>query len=115
VFDHVTIRVSDREASERFYATVLATLGIEKTHSDERYAEWGGFSLAAGDRPTRDLHIGFAAPGRPAVDAFHRAATGAGCEDDGAPGEPAVYHPGYYGAYVLDPDGNDIEVVNHNR
>jgi predicted lactoylglutathione lyase len=50
-----------------------------------------------------------------AVDDFHRAATAAGYDDNGAPGERAIYHPGYYGAFVLDPDGNNIEAVNHNR
>jgi catechol 2,3-dioxygenase-like lactoylglutathione lyase family enzyme len=65
MFDHVTIRVSDRDASERFYETVLRTLGIEKTYGGEDFAEWDDFSLAAatGERPvTRRLHIGFVAP-----------------------------------------------------
>jgi catechol 2,3-dioxygenase-like lactoylglutathione lyase family enzyme len=118
VFDHVTIRVADREASERFYDTVLRTLGVEKTHSDEQLAEWDDFSLAQADdaKPvTRRLHIGFGAPSRAHVDEFWRAGTASGYRDDGAPGEPPVYHPGYYGAYVLDPDGNNVEVVNHNR
>ena len=127
MFDHVTIRASDRRASERFYDLVLRTLGIERTHGDEHYFEWGDFSLAQGPPVTRGLHIAFGAPTRehvhvafPAsenetVHAFHRAATAAGYEDNGAPGERPVYHPGYYGAFVLDPDGNNVEVVNHNR
>jgi catechol 2,3-dioxygenase-like lactoylglutathione lyase family enzyme len=61
MFDHVTIRVSDREASERFYETVLRTLGIERTYSGDDLAEWDEFSLAAGRDVTRRLHIGFAA------------------------------------------------------
>jgi catechol 2,3-dioxygenase-like lactoylglutathione lyase family enzyme len=118
VFDHVTIRVEDREASERFYDTVLRTLGVEKTHSDEQFAEWDDFSLAqASDaRPvTRRLHIGFGAPLRADVDEFWRTGTEAGYRDAGAPGERSAYHPGYYGAYVRDPDGNTVEVVNPNR
>jgi catechol 2,3-dioxygenase-like lactoylglutathione lyase family enzyme len=59
--------------------------------------------------------MAFPAASNGTVEAFHRAAVGAGYRDDGAPGERPVYHPGYYGAYVLDPDGNSIEVVNHNR
>ena len=59
--------------------------------------------------------MAFAAADNATVDDFHRAATDAGYRDNGAPGERDVYHPGYYGAFVLDPDGNNIEVVNHNR
>jgi catechol 2,3-dioxygenase-like lactoylglutathione lyase family enzyme len=65
--------------------------------------------------PTEAVHVAFPARDNETVDAFHRAATEAGFRDNGAPGERAIYHPGYYGAYVLDPDGNNIEVVNHNR
>ena len=118
MFDHVTIRVADRAASERFYETVLAALGIEQTHSGEEFAEWNDFSLAAatGEKPaTRNVHLAFAAPDNATVDRFHAAATEAGYRDNGPPGERSVYHPGYYGAYVLDPDGNNVEVVNHNR
>jgi catechol 2,3-dioxygenase-like lactoylglutathione lyase family enzyme len=86
VFDHVTIRVADRAASERFYGTVLATLGIEPTYSDDGLAEWDDFSLAA-----------------------------AGYRDDGAPRPRPQYRPDYYAAFLLDPDGNNIEAVNHNR
>jgi catechol 2,3-dioxygenase-like lactoylglutathione lyase family enzyme len=75
----VTIRVSDREASETFYGTVLRTLGIEQTYSGPDFAEWDMFSLAAGsgdDPVTRGLHIGFAAPSREQVDEFWLSATG---------------------------------------
>jgi catechol 2,3-dioxygenase-like lactoylglutathione lyase family enzyme len=61
------------------------------------------------------VHLAFPAHEDAAVRAFHAAALAAGYEDHGAPGERAVYHPGYYGAFVLDPDGHNIEVVNHNR
>jgi catechol 2,3-dioxygenase-like lactoylglutathione lyase family enzyme len=116
VFDHVTIRVSDRAASERFYDTVLQTLGIEAAYADRRFAEWDDFSLAAADRSspvTRGLHIGFGAPSREHVDRFWRAGTDAGWRDDGAPGERPEYRDDYYGAFLLDPDGNSAEAVHH--
>jgi catechol 2,3-dioxygenase-like lactoylglutathione lyase family enzyme len=92
VFDHVTIRVSDRQASERFYNTVLQTLGIETTYSDARFVEWDDFSLAAADDEhpvTRGLHIGFGARSREHVDAFWRAGTEAGAPRRGRPGAAA--------------------------
>jgi catechol 2,3-dioxygenase-like lactoylglutathione lyase family enzyme len=116
VFDHVTIRVSDREASERFYETVLSTLGIEKTHTGEHYSEWDDFSLsqATGEKPvTRGLHIAFVAPSRAHVDEFWRAGTAAGYRDDGAPGPRPQYRDDYYGSFLLDPDGNSAEAVHH--
>ena len=66
-------------------------------------------------RPTEQVHVAFPAGENATVDAFHRACTDAGYRDNGAPGERAAYHRGYYAAFVLDPDGNNIEVVNHNR
>jgi catechol 2,3-dioxygenase-like lactoylglutathione lyase family enzyme len=117
VFDHVTIRVSDRAVSERFYETVLQTIGLERTHSDEHYSEWVDFSLAqaTGDKPvTRRLHIGFTAPSREHVDEFWRAGTAAGYRDDGAPGPRPQYSESYYGAFLLDPDGNSAEAVHHD-
>jgi catechol 2,3-dioxygenase-like lactoylglutathione lyase family enzyme len=116
VFDHVTIRASDRAASERFYETVLRSLGIEQTSSDEAFVEWGDFSLAAasGDRPvTGGLHIAFVAPSRAHVDEFWRAGTEAGYRDDGAPGPRPQYGGDYYGGFLLDPDGNSAEAVHH--
>ena len=88
MFDHVTIRVSGRDASERFYDTVLESIGIAKTNSGEHYAEWNDFSLAAAtaEAPvTRRLHIGFLAPSREHVDEFWRVGVDAGYRDDGAP------------------------------
>jgi catechol 2,3-dioxygenase-like lactoylglutathione lyase family enzyme len=116
VFDHVTIRVSDRAVSEAFYRTVLGTLAIEPSHVGERFAEWDDFSLAAAepDKPaTRRLHVGFVAPSREHVDAFWDAGTGAGYRDDGAPGPRPQYSDDYYGAFLLDPDGNSAEAVHH--
>ena len=116
MFDHVGIRVSMREASERFYDTVLPVLGIERTHGDDRFVEWDDFAVApAGpDRPvTRGLHVGFVAPSREHVDEFWRVGTESGYRGDGAPGERPQYRDDYYGAFLLDPDGNSIEAVHH--
>ena len=116
MFDHVTIRVSDRAASERFYETVLGTLGIEKTHSDEQWAEWADFSLTQADDEdpvTRRLHVAFVAPSRAAVDEFWRVGTDAGYQDEGEPGPRPQYREDYYGAFLLDPDGLSAEAVHH--
>ena len=117
MFDHVDIRVTDREASEAFYATVLRTLGVMSSRSDEELAEWGNeFSLlAARDRDgvTRRLHIGFAARSRAEVEEFWQAGTRAGYRDDGAPGERPRYTRDYYGGFLLDPDGNSVEAVHY--
>jgi catechol 2,3-dioxygenase-like lactoylglutathione lyase family enzyme len=118
VIDHVTIRVSDREASETFYETVLRTIGVARTHTGEDFTEWSDFSLARGvsKKPvTRRLHIGFFAPSRAHVDEFWRVGTEAGYPDDGAPGARPQYRPDYYGAFLLDPDGNSAEAVHHGR
>jgi catechol 2,3-dioxygenase-like lactoylglutathione lyase family enzyme len=115
VFDHVTIRASHREASEQFYDTVLAALGIEQTYSDEHFAEWNDFSLAAvsAEHPlTRRLHIAFAAPSRAHVDRFWEIGVDAGYRDDGAPGLRPQYSEDYYGGFLLDPDGNSAEAVH---
>jgi catechol 2,3-dioxygenase-like lactoylglutathione lyase family enzyme len=116
VLDHVTLRVTNRAASERFYETLLATLGIQPTHSDERFVEWDDFSIAqaSGDRPaTRGLHIGFVSPSREHVDRFWQVGTAAGYRDAGAPGPRPQYSESYYGAFLLDPDGNSAEAVRH--
>ena len=81
MFDHVTIRVTDREASERFYVTVLLPLGIEKTYRTRQFTEWQDFSLAAADDsqpPTRRLHVGFVAPSQEQAQAFWQAGIDAG-------------------------------------
>jgi catechol 2,3-dioxygenase-like lactoylglutathione lyase family enzyme len=118
VFDHVTIRASDRGASEQFYATVLAPLGIARTYSGDDFAEWDDFSLASADADkavTRRLHIAWLAPSRELVDEFWRVGTSAGYRDDGEPGERPQYSPDYYGAFLLDPDGNSAEAVHHGE
>lgn len=117
MIDHVTIGASDREATRRFYSTVLPVLGLEPL-VDPGFVEWGDFSIAqAGPgRPvTTRLHIGFAAPDRAAVDAFWRAGIDAGYIDAGEPGPRPQYLDDYYGAFLLDPDGNSAEAVVHGR
>jgi catechol 2,3-dioxygenase-like lactoylglutathione lyase family enzyme len=117
VFDHVTIRAADRDASKRFYATVLPVLGIARDHSDEQVARWGDFRLSEATNehpPTQRLHIGFVAPSRAHVDEFWRVGTAAGYRDDGAPGPRPQYGADYYGAFLLDPDGNSAEAVHHD-
>jgi catechol 2,3-dioxygenase-like lactoylglutathione lyase family enzyme len=114
MFDHVTIRASDPEASKRFYDTVLPVVGIEKGYSDDVFSEWDDFSLApaSGEKPvTRRLHVGFAAASREQADAFHRAGVEAGYRSDGEPGPRPEYGDDYYGAFLLDPDGNSIEAA----
>ena len=116
MFDHVTIRVSDRPTSQRFYETVLRPIAVELTHDGGEYAEWDDFSLAQADDAnptTRRLHVGFAAPSREHVDAFWRAGIAAGYESGGEPGPRPQYSDDYYGAFLLDPDGNSVEAVHH--
>jgi catechol 2,3-dioxygenase-like lactoylglutathione lyase family enzyme len=115
MFDHVTIRVADRDASERFYDTVLRTLAIDQTYRTNTFSEWQEF-LVTGATPenpaTRRLHVGFAAPSREHVDEFWRVGTEAGHRDDGPPGPRPQYSEDYYGAFLLDPDGNSAEAVH---
>ena len=116
MFHRVTLHVSDPEASTRFYDLVLATLGIGRTATEDGLTTWQDFAIApASDaRPvTRRLHIGFVAPSREHADAFWRAGVDAGYPDDGAPGPRPEYGPDYYGAFLLDPDGNSAEAVHH--
>ena len=116
--DHVWIRVADVEASQRFYEAIAQHAGIRLAGDSSGRARFEGesasFSLVRGT-PTEHLHMAFPASEDATVDAFHAAAIGAGYRDNGAPGERAVYHPGYYGAYVLDPAGVNVESVFHDR
>lgn len=118
MFHHVTMRVSDRDASERFLRTVLAPLGIAATGGDDEYLQFRDLSIAPAraDRPlTTGLHVGLIAPTRDAVDAFWRAGTAAGYESDGEPGPRPEYSSDYYGAFLLDPDGNSVEAMLHGN
>jgi catechol 2,3-dioxygenase-like lactoylglutathione lyase family enzyme len=118
MFDHVTLRVGDRTASERFYDTVLGTLEIAKTYSGDELAEWNDFSIAQADDDhpvTRGVHLGFVAPTPDHVDEFWRAGTAAGHRDDGEPGPRPQYTSDYYGGFLLDPDGNSAEGMHYER
>jgi catechol 2,3-dioxygenase-like lactoylglutathione lyase family enzyme len=117
MFDHVTIYVPDRDASARFFDTVLVELGIATSYRTSSFSEWDDFSLTHGDGEhefTRGLHVGFAAPSREQVDAFWRAGTDAGFTDDGPPGPRPQYLADYYGAFLRSPDGNSIEAVHYD-
>jgi catechol 2,3-dioxygenase-like lactoylglutathione lyase family enzyme len=116
MFDRVTVRVADRDASERFYRLTLATLGIGPPARDGEVRAWDDFALLpTNDRHprTRHLHLAFVAPSRTEVDDFWRAGREAGYEDLGPPGERPQYTPSYYGAFLRDPDGNSAEAVHH--
>jgi len=115
MWDHVTIRVSDRGAAKRFYEPLLRVLGYEITHPGEHFDEWNdfGISQASDEKPvTRNLHVAFVARSRADVDAFWRAGVDAGYASDGEPGERPHYAETYYGAFLLDPDGNSAEAIH---
>ena len=117
MFDHVSIRVAELSASERFYRTTLEQLGIEPTRAGADLVEWDDFSIVAADDehpPTRHLHVAFVAPRREHVGAFWHAGLNAGADDDGEPGERPQYTESYYGAFLRDPDGNSAEAVIHS-
>ncbi len=117
MFDHVTIRVADLTASERFYRTTLGRLGIEPTDAGVSRVAWGDFSIMAADGehpPTRHLHVAFVSPTREDVEGFWRAGLSIGGTDDGQPGERPQYTDSYYGAFLRDPDGNSAEAVIHS-
>jgi catechol 2,3-dioxygenase-like lactoylglutathione lyase family enzyme len=117
--DHVVIRVADLEASSAFYSTIGAAAGLTIRHRAADRAAFsvgasdGVFSVVAGD-PTEAVHVAFSGQDDD-VRRFHAEATAAGYRSNGKPGERPRYHAGYYSAFVLDPDGNNIEVVNRHR
>ncbi len=119
MLDHVTIGVSDIERSVDFYDKALQPLGIARLRTGAGdFAGYGAngsafFWIGVRDAAQTGVHIAFAAPDRDAVDRFHAAALAAGGHDHGAPGLRVQYHPDYYGAFVLDPDGHNIEAVCH--
>jgi catechol 2,3-dioxygenase-like lactoylglutathione lyase family enzyme len=120
LIDHIQLVVADLEASRRFYEAVLKVLGIpiggsarEHFWADELFVSTRDSKEAQGELTGRH-HIAFQAPDRATVDAFYTAALENGGRDNGAPGERA-YYPGYYAAFVLDPDGNNIEAVHHGE
>lgn len=113
VVDHVEVHAADYEVSVRFYATVLAPLGIPSWSEDsdsERLMCFTRVNVVERKPPTTGLHLCFVARSREQVDAFHRAGVEAGFRSNGAPGYRA-YSPGYYAAFLLDPGGNNIEAL----
>jgi catechol 2,3-dioxygenase-like lactoylglutathione lyase family enzyme len=117
--DHVGLDVADYEGSKAFYERALEPLGLRLMMEPVR--EVGGFGddfpffwIARRDRgPQTGVHVAFRGSSRELVDAFHAAALAAGGTDNGGPGVREIYHPDYYGAFVLDPDGNNVEAVCH--
>jgi catechol 2,3-dioxygenase-like lactoylglutathione lyase family enzyme len=112
LLDHVHLRVRDLELSKRFYTSVLEPLGRDLTGEGDGWFSADELFVSAAGTPTKGLHIAFQAGDRETVDRFHAAALEAGWRDNGAPGE-REYHAGYYAAYVLDPDGTNVEAVYH--
>jgi len=123
MIDHVTFGVSEFERSVRFYDRALAPLGVRRLFDDSsatvKVTGYGDtrpwFWIAEHDPTSGKLHIAIRADDRGAVDAFHREALLAGGTDNGGPELRPHYHPGYYGAFILDPDGHNIEAVFHDR
>lgn len=126
MIDHMGFKVTDYARSLAFYKAVLAPLGYglvmevtpEMTGNGSSHAGFGkgkpDFWIGTGGEATRNgLHVALSAPDRAAVDAFHQAAIAAGASDNGAPGIRAHYHPNYYGAFVIDLDGHNLEAVCH--
>jgi catechol 2,3-dioxygenase-like lactoylglutathione lyase family enzyme len=115
IYDHVHLRVADLEASKAFYATVLEPLGIPIMRDTEEAVEFPNLALSADGPATERVHIAFRAESEDPVNAFHRAGIEAGYTDNGAPGVRPQYGPPnmtYYAAYLLDPDGNNVEAVH---
>jgi catechol-2,3-dioxygenase len=115
VFDHVKIVVRDASASMGFYKTVLEPLAIPPLWESDRGAQFANLVVWSDERSSGPVHIAFVADSREQVDAFHRAGIEAGYEDNGAPGVREQYSSEeagrYYAAFLLDPDGNNIEAV----
>jgi catechol 2,3-dioxygenase-like lactoylglutathione lyase family enzyme len=127
MIDHASSYTTHFEAAKRFYELAFAPLGSRLQH--EMVATWDPefptrrmcafgpqrpvFWVIEVREPATPRHIAFSAGTRAQVDAFHRAALDAGARDNGAPGVRAIYHPTYYGAFALDPDGNNVEAVCH--
>jgi len=118
VIDHLWIRVADLQASKAFYERVAPFAGFRRNRERPDRVQFtspdDSFSIVQADEPTEHLHLAFETRDDATIDAFHRELTAAGYADNGPPGD-RDYHPGYYGAFVFDPDGNNVEVVNHNR
>jgi catechol 2,3-dioxygenase-like lactoylglutathione lyase family enzyme len=119
MLDHIGLAVSDFAKSKGFFERALVPLGYSLVMEFSGAAGFGAggkpdFWIAQGDTGKPPIHVAFLAPNRQVVDSFHKAAVAAGGRDNGAPGLRTEYHPNYYGAFVFDPDGNNIEAVCHN-
>ncbi|WP_310540636.1 VOC family protein [Phenylobacterium sp.] len=116
MLDHVSLKVADHTAAQAFYDKALAPLGLIRLVSMEDASGYGAgrpfFWIGQGGK-AGDCHVAFTAPDQATVDAFFAAALAAGGRDNGSPGLREHYHPTYYGAFVLDPDGHNIEAVCH--
>ena len=112
LIDHVHLVVRDLEASRRFYESVLGVIGVPVVRVGDDFFWADELFVSAGEPKTGRVHLAFQAADRSMVHRFHEAGLTAGGRDNGAPGE-RDYHPGYYAAYLLDPDGNNIEAVHH--
>jgi catechol 2,3-dioxygenase-like lactoylglutathione lyase family enzyme len=118
VIDHISINVSDVATSRAFYEQALKPLGYEVIADFGKVIGFGAggkpdFWIGDRARPTTPIHIAIASVDRETVDAFYEAALAAGGKDNGPPGLRVHYHPNYYGAFVRDPDGNNVEAVCH--
>jgi len=118
MIDHTGVAVSNFPKSKAFYAAALAPLGYSLLMEFEQFAGFGvapkpDFWVGAGKPNVPPIHVAFRADSRAHVDAFYRAAIAAGGRDNGPPGLRPHYHPSYYGAFVLDPDGHNVEAVCH--
>jgi catechol 2,3-dioxygenase-like lactoylglutathione lyase family enzyme len=115
MFDHIGVRVSNLERAARLYAAMLAPLGHVAGASDKTYAGFGPKDRPAlwlhADKAGGGCHVALKAANREAVDAFHKAGLAAGAKDNGGPGLRTDYGPNYYAAFLIDPDGNNIEAV----
>lgn len=118
MIDHIGYAVADFPKSRAFYVAALAPLGYVVVMENEHGAGLGAQGkpdlwIAPGEKPAGPLHLALAAATRAEVRAFHAAALAAGGTDNGAPGLRPHYHPNYYGAFVIDPDGHNVEAVCH--
>jgi catechol 2,3-dioxygenase-like lactoylglutathione lyase family enzyme len=118
MIDHLSLAVRDLARSREFYAQALAPLGaaVQMEYEGGLGIGWPGkpaFWLSGSETPTSATHVAFIAPDRASVDAFHAAALAAGGKDNGPPGLRPHYHPSYYAAFVIDPDGHNVEAVCH--
>lgn len=120
IIDHVGLTISDYNQSVEFYTKALAPLDIELIANDQGWAGFGknkngkaDFWLGIDDNVQNPMHIAFVAESREKVNQFYSAAIAAGAIDNGKPGLREIYHSNYYGAFVIDPDGHNIEAVCH--